>query len=90
MDAVILPDGTRLSACFAADVPGTNRLAMLLPEMGMEEALGALKGQASLAVENPLTGRHAYEGYTCLRDARRMTDGVLLVLERPVLREGEA
>lgn len=84
MDRVTLPTGKTYNAAWAADVIGEPKWSALIPDKPLPEIVVDFDGVSPIIVDNELTGRHVYEGYTLIEAVYSREDGVQIVLRKGV------
>ena len=82
-DRVTLPCGKTYDAEWAAVAVGNDVFSAKLP--GDSDVVGVVTdftGADPIIVDNPLTGRKVYEGYTAFESLRSQDGGIIITLGR--------
>lgn len=83
MDRVTLPGGKTYDALFAADNPtNPDIFVAMMPDGDAAEIVTDFSGASPIIVDNPVTGRRTYEGYTILTEFHRWPNGVQVTLQK--------
>lgn len=82
-DRVTLPNGKIYDAEWAAVAIGNDVFSAKLPaDTSIVDIVTDFSGAETIIVDNPLTGRHVYEGYTAFESLRSMDGGIIITLGR--------
>lgn len=83
VDRVTLPSGKTYDAEWAAVAIGNDVFSAKLPaETSVVDIVTDFAGADPIIVDNPLTGRKIYEGYTVFESLRSMDGGIIITLGR--------